>query len=47
VEHDFPDALTIEFEFVENEDNWRKLTFTAKAERWQPVLEGLRTQLQA
>lgn len=47
VEHDFPDALTIEFEFVENEDNWRKLTFTAKAERWQPVLESLRTQLQA
>ena len=47
VEHDFPDALTIEFEFVENEDNWRKLTLSAMAERWQPVLESLRTQLQA
>ena len=46
VEHDFPDALTIEFEFVENEDNWRKLTFSARAERWQPVLESLRSQLQ-
>src|ERR1043165_7002569 len=46
VEHDFPDALTIEFEFVENEDNWRKLTFSAGAERWQPLLESLRTQLQ-
>ena len=46
VEHDFPDALTIDFEFVENEDNWRKLTLSAMAERWQPVLESLRTQFQ-
>ena len=46
VEHDFPDALTIDFEFVENEDNWRRLTFSAKTERWQPVLESLTTQLQ-
>ena len=46
VEHDFPDALTIEFEFVENQDDWRKLTFSATAERWQPVLTSLRTQLQ-
>lgn len=46
VEHDFPDALTIEFEFVENEDDWRKLTFSAASERWQPVLTNLRTQLQ-
>ena len=46
VEHDFPDALTIDFEFVENEDNWRKLTFSAMAERWQPVLDSLRAQLQ-
>jgi len=46
VEHDFPDALTIEFEFVENQDDWRKLTFSAVAERWQPVLVSLRKQLQ-
>lgn len=46
VEHDFPDALTIDFEFVENEDDWRKLTFSARAERWQAVIESLRTQLQ-
>ena len=46
VEHDFPDALTIDFEFVEKEDNWRKLTFSAMAERCQPVLESLRTQFQ-
>src|SRR4029079_4326414 len=38
VEHDFPNALTIEFEFVENEDNSRRLTFSAAAEKWQPVL---------
>ena len=41
VEQDFPNALTIEFEFIENEDNWRRLTFSAAAERWQPVLESL------
>ena len=46
VEHDFPDALTIDFDFVEDQDNWRKLTFSAAAERWQPVLESLRAQLQ-
>ena len=46
VEHDFPGALTIEFEFVENQDDWRKLTFSAAAERWQPVLVTLRKQLQ-
>src|SRR5262245_27495789 len=46
VEHDFPDALTIDFEFVEDQDNWRQLTFSAAAERWQPVLDSLRMQLQ-
>ena len=46
VEQDFPNALTIDFEFVENQDNWRHLNFSASAERWQPVLASLRTQLQ-
>ena len=46
VEQDFPNALTIDFEFVEHEDNWRTLTFSAAAERWQPVLDRLRTRLQ-
>jgi tRNA threonylcarbamoyladenosine biosynthesis protein TsaE len=46
VEQEFPHALTIEFEFIENEDNSRRLTFSAAAERWQPVLESLRMQLQ-
>ena len=41
VEEDFPNALTITFEFVPNHDNWRKLTFSATAERWQPVLVNL------
>jgi tRNA threonylcarbamoyladenosine biosynthesis protein TsaE len=45
VEHDFPNALMIDFEFVENQDNWRKLTFAAAAERWQLVLDSLRTEL--
>jgi tRNA threonylcarbamoyladenosine biosynthesis protein TsaE len=45
VEQDFPNALSIDFEFVENEDNSRKLTFSAPAERWQPVLDSLKNQL--
>ena len=47
VEQDFPNALSIDFEFVEKQDNWRTLTFSAAAERWQPVLDSLETQLQA
>ena len=45
VEHDFPDALTIDFEFVENEDNSRKLTFSAAAEKWQTVLSSLKSEV--
>src|SRR5215216_1927207 len=45
VEQDFPNALSIAFEFVPNQDNWRKLTFSAAAERWQPVLVNLKTEL--
>ena len=45
VEQDFPNALTIDFEFVESQDNWRKLTFSATAERWKPVLDSLRMHL--
>ena len=41
IEEDFTNAVTIVFEFVPNQDNWRKLTFSAAAERWQPVLVGL------
>src|SRR5687768_9460682 len=40
VEEDFSNALSIAFEFVPGEDNWRKLTFSATAERWQPVLSS-------
>jgi tRNA threonylcarbamoyladenosine biosynthesis protein TsaE len=45
VEQDFPNSLSIDFEFVERQDNWRRLTFSAAAERWQPVLVSLRTHL--
>src|SRR6185369_2659713 len=45
VEQDFLPALSISFEFVENEDNSRKLTFSATAERWQPVLVALKNQV--
>ena len=47
VAQDFSNALTIDFEFVEQQDNWRTLTFFAEAERWQPVLEVLQRKLQA
>ncbi|HSL53717.1 MAG TPA: tRNA (adenosine(37)-N6)-threonylcarbamoyltransferase complex ATPase subunit type 1 TsaE [Pyrinomonadaceae bacterium] len=45
VEQDFPNALSIDFEFVENEDNSRKLTFSAAAERWAPVLASLKNKV--
>ena len=45
VEEDFSNSLSIVFEFVPGEDDWRRLTFSANVERWQPVLESLRTQL--
>jgi tRNA threonylcarbamoyladenosine biosynthesis protein TsaE len=45
VEEDFSNALSIAFEFVPSEDNTRRLTLSATAERWQPVLESLRTKL--
>jgi len=45
VEQDFPNALTIDFEFVESQDDWRRLTFSAAAKRWEPVLMSLRAHL--
>ncbi len=45
VEQDFPNGLSIDFEFVENEDNSRKLTFSAAAEKWQSRLESLKNQV--
>ncbi len=45
VEQDFSNALSINFEFVENEDNSRKLTFSATVERWAPVLVALKNEV--
>jgi tRNA threonylcarbamoyladenosine biosynthesis protein TsaE len=45
VEQDFPNALSINFQFVENEDNWRRLTFSGAAEKWEAVLSSLKNQL--
>jgi len=45
VEEDFSNALSIAFEFVPRQDNWRKLTFSATVERWRPVLENLSRQI--
>jgi tRNA threonylcarbamoyladenosine biosynthesis protein TsaE len=45
VEQEFPNALSINFEFVENEDNSRKLMFSATAERWALVLVALKNQV--
>ena len=41
VEKDFPDSLSIHFEFVTGRETFRKLTFSASCERWKPVLEEL------
>jgi tRNA threonylcarbamoyladenosine biosynthesis protein TsaE len=45
VEQDFANALSIALEFVPGQDDWRKLTFSATADRWQPVWESLPLQL--
>jgi len=45
VEQEFLLALSINFEFVENEDNSRRLTFSATAEKWEPVLVALKNQV--
>ena len=45
VEEEFSNAVSISFEFVENEDNSRKLTFSATAERWALVLVALKNQV--
>jgi len=45
VEQDFPNALSISFEFVPNEDNSRKLTFSAAAEKWQSRLASLKNKV--
>lgn len=41
VEEDFPDSLSIAFEFVNEGENCRKLTFSASTERWVLVLREL------
>ena len=45
VEEDFSNALSIVFEFVPGEDNSRKLTFSAKTERWTSVLREVSKRL--
>lgn len=45
IAEDFPNALSIDFEFIANEDNSRQLTFSATAEKWQPVLESLKNKV--
>ena len=45
VEQEFPNALSINFEFVENEDNSRRLTFSATSEKWQLALVSLKNQV--
>ena len=45
VEQDFSNALTIAFEFVTRDDNARKLTLSAAAERWQLLLVDLENVL--
>ena len=45
VEQDFPLALSIDFEFVANEDNSRRLTFSATAEQWQSRLVSLKNKV--
>jgi tRNA threonylcarbamoyladenosine biosynthesis protein TsaE len=41
VEKDFPDSLSIVFEFVNNSETCRKLTFSSSTDRWRFVLHDL------
>ncbi|MDT5268613.1 MAG: tRNA threonylcarbamoyladenosine biosynthesis protein TsaE [Acidobacteriota bacterium] len=41
VEKDFPNSLSLTFEFVDEGETWRKLTFSASTERWLPVIHQL------
>ena len=45
VAEDFSRALSIAFEFVAQQDDARRLTFSATAEKWEPVLRDLRMEL--
>lgn len=45
VENDFPGALSVAFEFMDDGETWRKLTFSASTERWKPVLRQLWARL--
>ena len=45
VERDFPDSLSIDFEFLPTGETSRKLTFAASGHRWVPTLEELQRRL--
>ena len=45
IEEDFPKALSIDFEFVANEDNSRRMTFSASSEKWQSRLASLKNKV--
>lgn len=45
VEEDFPDSLSIVFEFVGHSDTSRKLTFSSSGNRWSPDISKLQLQL--
>ena len=45
VEQDFPNALSIDFAFVANEDNSRRLTVSASSEKWESVIESLKNKV--
>jgi tRNA threonylcarbamoyladenosine biosynthesis protein TsaE len=47
VEKDFPDSLSIVFEFVNNGETCRKVTFSSSTERWGLDLLELRLRLRA
>lgn len=45
VENDFPDSLSISFEFESVSETSRSLTFSSKVDRWVPVIAELQSQL--
>jgi tRNA threonylcarbamoyladenosine biosynthesis protein TsaE len=45
VEEDFPGSLSIDFEFVDNQDTWRKLSLSSSSEKWGSIFGQLRLRL--
>lgn len=45
IESEFSDFLLIQFDFIENNDTFRRLTISSGTDRWKPALQQVQGQL--